>query len=162
MDLAFACINFATIPVSVIDQIVGLDSHFRTSFQRVESVVYMQACIMCKKNCLHRVLLHLLIILMISTLISTVVSFPYLNDQETSVSDNSLFSSYYRDRGLRQGQRFKRENKCLDQDTDRNSRICQNCAKITRAPHAYRKCCVNRRNAFMWCERIYEFSNSLG
>lgn len=41
-------------------------------------------------------------------------------------------------------------------------RICEHCLKITRAPTAYEECCTDQDNAFSWCERIYNFSQSKG
>ena len=40
--------------------------------------------------------------------------------------------------------------------------VCQNCAKITRAIGAYDECCFNRRNAYKWCKRIYDFTHTHG
>lgn len=41
-------------------------------------------------------------------------------------------------------------------------RICEHCLKITRAPTAYEQCCTDQDNAFSWCKRIYNFSQSNG
>lgn len=42
------------------------------------------------------------------------------------------------------------------------TRVCQNCIKITRAIGAYEACCTNKRNAFKWCKRIFDFTHPQG
>ena len=42
------------------------------------------------------------------------------------------------------------------------TRVCQNCAKITRTRNAYSTCCYNVNSAYGWCKRIYDFTNPLG
>ena len=42
------------------------------------------------------------------------------------------------------------------------SSVCQQCAKITRTAGAYTECCDNVSNAYVWCKRLYDFTNPLG
>ena len=53
-------------------------------------------------------------------------------------------------------------NLCLIFFQNDSVRVCEHCLKITRAPTAYEECCTDKDNAFSWCQRIYNFSQSKG
>ena len=53
-------------------------------------------------------------------------------------------------------------NLCFTFFQNDSVRVCEHCLKITRAPTAYEECCTDKDNAFSWCQRIYNFSQSKG
>lgn len=87
-----------------------------------------------------------------------------LNRPITSrVRTSLLFSQFMAPLKTDNSHRWSRiEDPCSDDDSGYRSRVCQNCAKITRAPTAIEECCSNRHNAFNWCRRLYDFHNALG